>query len=146
MAAVASGIMAMIGAVAVLAVIVGAVTGSLFWKAKRGLALGGLSVVGVYLLAVLAFLKISWLGAVLFGATPLILTFLVSYLAARLLKVRANLRPIWATLAALSAALIVGFFYLLLLKFNLWASVWIAVGLDAFLMLLAIRNWKLAPQ
>jgi hypothetical protein len=138
--------MAMIGAVACLAVIVGAVTGSLSWKAKRGLALGGPAVVCVYLLAVVAFLEISWLGAVLFGATPLILTFLVSYLAARHLKVRANMRPIWATLAALGAALIVGLFYLLLFRFNLWASVWIAAGLDAFLSLLAIRNWKLAPQ
>ena len=136
----------MIGAAAVLAVIAGAAGGAALWKAKYGLALGGPSVAGIYFLAVVFFLEISWLGAVLFGVVPLVMTFLVSYLTARHLIMRAKLRPIGAALAALVTALIVGFLYLLLFRISLWVSVWIAAGVNAYLMFLAIRNWKLAPQ
>ena len=144
MGAIASGIMATIGAAAILAVIAGAAGGAFLWKARGGLALGGPALAGTYFMVVLFVLEISWLGAVLFGIVPLALTFLTSYLAACHLTMRAELRPLWAALAALVIALIVGFLYLLSLRIDIWMSTWIAVVINACLVLVAIRNWKLA--
>lgn len=143
---VAYGIMAMIGGATVLAIILGAASGSTTWQTKRGLTLGLPTVVGVYLLAGVALINFSWLGVALFGIAPLVLTFLFSCLTARYLNVRANLRPIWSALIALIVTSIVGGIYILLLRFNLWVALWMGAGLDVLLILFTIRKWNIVLE
>ena len=147
MEVIAAGARVMVATAATAAVIVGAIGGAIVWRGGNRLTLGGLSAVAVYFLAATDFLGFAFLTlAVIFGIPILVLSFLISYLTARHLKSRTSLRLMWATLAAVGSALTVGFLYLLLFRLSLWAPVWIALGADACLILLAIRSRKLVPQ
>ena len=146
MAPVAAAAYATIGATALLAVIIGAVGGAVLWRARHGLALGGLFVVGAFFVAFAAFIGFSWRGALVFGVIPLILTFLISFLAARQLRTRANFRPIWASLAALGTALILGLLYMLLFRIDPWVQAWVGAVLDVGLAWLAIRDRTTRPR
>lgn len=137
---------ASIAGAAVLAIIIGAVSGAVAWRVRHGLVLGGLLSIGAYLLVLAIDGGLHWLrGTAVFGGPPFVLTFLISYLAARYLTARANLRPLWATVAALASALVIGCLYLLWFRFGLlrsspWEPIWIAVGADACLLFVAIRG------
>jgi hypothetical protein len=147
MEVIAAGARVMVAMAATVAVIVGAIGGAIVWRGGIRLTLGGLSGMLVYFLAATALLGFSFLTlAVIVGIPILVLSFLISYLTARHLRSRTSLRLMWATPAAVGSALTVGFLYLLLFRLSLWAPVWIALGADACLILLAIRNWKLVPQ
>lgn len=148
MEVIAVGFKVLVASVVVTAVIVGAMSGAVFWRAKNGLVLGSLSALGVYFLAVAIDLDLLPWGklTLVFGVPPLIMTFLMSYLTARHLKARSKLRPLWASLAALGGTLIVGFSYGFLFRIGFEAPIWTALGADAGLILLTIRNRRLVLQ
>jgi len=72
-----------IAGAAVLAALIGAVSGAVVWRVRHGLVLGGFLSIGAYLLVLVIDGGFSLRGAAVFGGPPLVLTFLVSYLAAR---------------------------------------------------------------
>ena len=147
MEVIANGFMIMATITAMAAVIMGAIGGSIVWRVKSGLALGSLSTMGLYLLPAVAFLGFPWVAVVVFfGIPPLMLTFLTSFLAGHHLDARANLPPIWATLAALGSALTAGALYLLLFRFSMQASIWVTLGAVVCLILIAFKNRKVAPR
>jgi len=149
MEAVANGVVILVTIVAMIAIIVGALGGTIVWRIKRGRALGIFSVMGAYFLVAAIFLGFSWLTAgmaVILGLPSLILTFLISFLTAHYLETRANQHPIWFTLVTLGSALIAGFLFLLLLRFSFQSFIWITLGADAYLILLAIESRKLAHK
>ncbi len=141
--------LASIAGAAVLAVIIGAMSGAVAWRVRHGLVWGVLSSIGVYLLLLAIDRGLHSLrGGAVFGGPPLVLTFLISYLVACHLKTRANLRSLWASLAALASALVIGYLYLLWFRFGLlrsspWEPIWITVGADTYLLFVTIRGRNL---
>lgn len=141
----AVGAIVSIAGTAALAVIIGALSGAVVWRVRHGLIWGGLLSISAYLFVFAIDGDFSLRGAAVFGGPPLVLTFLISYLAARQLTARANLRALWATVAALASALAVGTLYLLWFRFGLlrsspWEPIWTAAGADVCLLLVAIRD------
>lgn len=145
MEVVANGFKILTASVVVTAVTIGALSGAVAWRIKNGLILGGLSALGVYFLAVAMSLNLlSWFKLVLlFGVPPLIMTFLISYLTALHLKAHGKLCPLWASLAALGGALILGILYGFLFRVGFEVPIWTALGVDACLILLAVRRRRL---
>jgi hypothetical protein len=106
----------MVATAAVLAVIVGALTGVLAWAMKVNLLWGGACAVAAYLATLTLLGSYSFTAATVVGGPPLILTVVTSGVTARFLDARAKLwRPVTALLA-LVCALLVGFLFLLLLR------------------------------
>jgi hypothetical protein len=141
MAPVAFGFMILIGAAAVLGVVVGAIGGAVVWRARINLVLGGLLTAGAYLLVLVVdypgdftFLraKLTW------GAPPLSLAFLIASISARWLEARTALRPTWITLAACGVSLGLGFLYLSLFRFDRETRLVGALVADVGLMLVLI--------
>jgi hypothetical protein len=73
------------------------------------------------------------------------LTFLVAALATNYLEQRLGLRPVFATLAALGAALFLGAMYAMPMRYGWWAladwrTVWIALAILSCLIIVSIRR------
>ena len=143
MAPIAFGFMILIGAAAVLGVVVGAIGGAVVWRVRLNLVLGGLLTAGVFLLVLVAdhpgdFL---WLRAKLtWGIPPLSLAFLIASISARWLEARTALRPTWITLAACGISLGLGCLYLLLFRIDLEAPLRVALVADVGLIVVLIWN------
>ena len=132
---------------AMAALILGAMTGAVVWRLKSSLFLGGLLSLAIFVLAATVFLGFRSLTvAVIYGIPALIMTFLISHLAANAWNVRLNMRALWATLAGIGTALVAALLYLLMLRFSALAAVWVALGADACLIPLAMRNRKVVSQ
>lgn len=144
MGVVAAGFMNLVVTTVLVAFIMGAMGGVIAWRVRRSLVLGGVFAAASYLLVALVYLGVPSLAllAVLYGIPSLALTFLISFLTARQLEVRANMHPIWATLSAFGCALMAGCLTVVLFRFSYWAPVWVVLGTDACLILFVIRNRK----
>src|SRR5438552_12847513 len=133
MAPIAFGFMILIGAAALMGVMVGAIGGAVIWRMRMNLVLGGLLTAGVYLLVLVAdhLGDFLWLRAKLtWGIPPLSLAFLIASVSARWLKARTRLHPTWTTLAACGVGLGLGFLYLLLFRIDLEAPLAVALVAD----------------
>src|SRR3954447_25395146 len=124
----------MVAALAVQAVLFGAFGGAIAWAIRAGLLWGGLLTAASFLAAAvpLGFYRLE--PAVLYGMPLMTLTFLTAWLSARSLETRAAWRRVWAALAGLAAAVVVGFLWLLPSRLDLWAPVWLALGADVGLV------------
>ena len=140
MAPVAAAGYVLIAALAVTAVMAGAVGGALAWAVRGRLLLYGLLTVAGYLAVTVLFDSYSIKGAVAF--IPLVvLPFLACWVIARALEARARWRHAWATLVALGGALLLGFLCLLLSRiYFVWGPVLAALAADACLILYIYRT------
>lgn len=141
MEVIANGFIALATATATASIMMGAVSGTIVWKVKKGLVSGGLSTIGLYLIAAIAFLGFPWVAVIMpFGVPLLIMTFLISFLIGNHLETCGKLSPILATLTALCSALAVGALHLMLFIFSMQASIWVSLGAATYLIIFAIRN------
>jgi hypothetical protein len=144
MAPVAYGILALIAGVMVVAVVVGATGGVINGRLRGELSLGAVVVAAAYVLLLMVLESRSTWRFAVFGLLPLMLSFLTGSVTTRLLQT-AGLRPVLAMLAALGGALLVGFSYLMLVRFG-WleltdpGTAWVALAAFAALSVLSI--WK----
>lgn len=116
MAPIGYGMLAMVAGVVVVAVLVGTVGGVINGRLKGELSLGAIVAGGTYFLVVILLESWSFAKIALFGALPLLLTFVVGSITTLFLETRFRLRPVLASLAALGSALFVGTLYLALIK------------------------------
>src|SRR5262245_49506825 len=133
----------MIAAAAVLAVMVGALGGAIASALRAGLLLGGVLTAGAYLADLVFIESVGLKTATLF--LPLVaLTFLTSWLTARLLEARLGLPRVWAASLAFVCALLTGFLCMLLGRVGLLIPVWAALaadlGLIGFIVIPRIRK------
>lgn len=98
-------------------------------------SLGRALVAGGHLAATGFLASYSLKAAALFGIPALVLTLLISWLAARYLEVRAQWRSVWAVLAAICCALIAGFLCGFLFRLSMWAPAVFAATTDVVLIL-----------
>jgi hypothetical protein len=117
------------------AVIVGAFAGAIAWAVKRNLLWVGPLLAGGHLAATGLLASYSLKAAALFGIPALVLTLLISWLAAGYLEVRAKWRPMWAVLAAICCGLIAGFTCRFLFRLSMWAPPAFAATTDVVLIL-----------
>ena len=137
--------LAMVGGAILVAILIGAVGGAINGRLKGELSLGAILVVGTYFLMVTSLESWSSWKIVFFGMLPLILSFLVGSLTTQFLETRFGVRPVFATLAALGSALLVGFLYLMLITSGWWAladpsTAWIALAALSYLIILSIQK------
>ena len=140
---IAAGFMILIATAALLGVIVGAIGGAVFWRFRVNLLTGSLltALAYVLLLVVESEGRTSWVKVkVVWGTPALMLAFLLTSLLAPWLASRTALRPTWTGLISLGLTWAMGFVYLLLFRVSLAAPPWVALGADACLLLLLIRN------
>ena len=130
----------MVAAAAVLAVIVGAAAGAIAWLLNARLLLLALVAAGVYFVDRVLLGSANLWSAAVIGMPPLILTVLVSWLTARYLGARWQLRRIPAALAGLGCALLLGFLWGFLFRLGLWLPVWIALAADVCLVAVFYRR------
>jgi hypothetical protein len=146
---VAFGFLATIVGTVVFAVVADALIGAVVWKLRFSFAWGCLGA-GIYLVVTPPFVDFAFLAFGRLSAPPLIMTLLTSYLTARYVRVLHHVRAVWATIAALGCASILGAFYLFLFTHlfmtSFWKPILMAVGADACLLVLAIRSRHLVPQ
>jgi hypothetical protein len=144
MAPIAAAVYATAAAAAILGVVVGAVAGIVVWRLRWGLLAGGPAVVGIYVLLAIALLGSFWLNlSLVFGIPPLLQASLLSWTIARQLETRARLRPLWIALAAPGCSLAMGVLCLLAGRLNLYAPIWLALGIVACLIVWAV--WQRKP-
>ena len=144
MAPVAAAVLATAAAAAFLGAVVGAVAGIVVWRLRWGLLAGVLAVVGIYVLLAIALLGSFWLRlSLFFGIPPLLQASLLSWTIARQLEAHTRLHPFWNALAALGCSLATGMLCLLAGRVNLYAPIWLALGIVACLMVLAV--WQRKP-
>lgn len=117
------------------AVFVGAFAGAIAWAVKRNLLWIGPVVAAGHHAATGLLASYSLKAAGLFGIPALVLTLLISWLAACYLEVRAKWRPMWAVLAAICCALIAGFMCGFLFRLSIWAPPAFAATTDVVLIL-----------
>lgn len=143
MAPVAFGALAWIAGMVVISVFTGAVIGAAVWRLKSGL-IWGAACVAVYLLVAPKLCDAALVPFARLNASPLILTFLSSYLAARRLRARGRKSAVWVTVAGFGCGLAVALLYMILFRAlfmtNPWRPVLIAFAADVCLVLLAIRT------
>jgi hypothetical protein len=73
----------------------------------------------------------------------MILTFLISSISALWLASSVTRRRIWVTVASIGIALVPGFLYLMLFRISLTAPRVVALGADAFLVVILIASRKI---
>lgn len=135
----------MIAGVMAVAVVVGAAGGVINGRLRGEFSLGAVVVAAAYVLLLMVLESWSTWRFAVFGLLPLMLSFLTGSVTTRLLQTRAGLRPVLAMLAALGGALLVGFSYLMLVRFG-WleltdpGTAWVA--LTAFSALIVLSIWK----
>jgi len=137
--------LAMVAGAILVAILIGAVGGAINGRLKGELSLGAILVVGTYFLVVTSLESWSSWKLIFFGMLPLILSFLVGSLTTQFLETHFGLRPVFATLAALGSALLVGFLYLMLITSGWWAladpsTAWIALAALSYLIILSIQK------
>ena len=148
MAPVAYGVLAKIAGIMVVAVLVGVVGGVINGRLKGDLSLGAILAGGTYFLLVILLESASSGKFALFGALPLLVTFVVGSVTTRFFETRFHLRPVLASLAALGCALFAGFVYVMLVRvewvaLTSWGSVWIAGAVLSCLIMLSIwKRWR----
>ena len=130
----------MIGAAAALALILGAFAGAIAWAAQRSLLLFFLLAAAGYFGETVLLGSARLAPAAVIGIPFLILTLLTSWLTARYLEAHARLRRIWAALAGLCGALVLGFFSGFSLRLGVSAAVSLALTADACLIVLFFRS------
>jgi len=140
MGAVAAGFYVTVAAAAIVALIIGAIHGAIFWRVRSGLALGSLVSLVVYLVVAFAFFGIFTLGAIFCGIIPLTLSFLSSYLIASYFNKSKGLRPIWSSIAAFSSSLAVGVLYMLSFRAGLWVPLVLGLVANGYLASLVIKS------
>jgi hypothetical protein len=139
MAPVAAAVFATVAAAAFLAVVVGAAGGIVVWKMRWGLLAGVPAVIGVYVLLAIVLLGGFWLRlSLFFGMLPLLQALLLAWFIARQLEALTRLHPFWTALVALGCSLATGMLCLVTGRLNLYAPVWLALGIVACLILLSI--------
>jgi hypothetical protein len=77
---------------------------------------------------------------------PLLQALLLAWFIARQLEAHTRLHPIWTALAALGCSLVTGMLCLLTGRLNLYAPMWLALGMVACLILLSIWHRKPASR
>ena len=141
MAPIAAGFILTIGIAALIGIFVGALGGAVVWRLRVNLVVGGL-------LTALAFVVLLILEnggrrltlGIVWGTPALLMAFLLASLLAPWLASRIRLRPTWTGLIALGLVWALGFVYLFLFRVSLTAPPCVALGADACLLLLLIRN------
>ncbi|MGH7725701.1 MAG: hypothetical protein ACREOU_09750 [Candidatus Eiseniibacteriota bacterium] len=136
------GFMVLVATAMTVAVVLGAIAGTITGMRRIDLSVGALTALGLYLLS--AVLLGFRLGAAS-GILPLILTFLAGSLVGRSLERLQHLHWIWRTLTALGSALVVGFLYLLPIRLGAWWLAyprlsWIGVAVLGYLIFLSLRR------
>jgi peptidoglycan/LPS O-acetylase OafA/YrhL len=124
---------------------VGALGGALAWAVRRSPLWVLVLVSGCYLAGTEFLGSFNLKTAALFGMPALVLTFLISWLAAYYLGTRRRWRRIGASLAAICFALMVGVAWGFLFRISIWAPVVCAIVADAIVLLaiLTSRGLKL---
>jgi hypothetical protein len=144
MAPVAAAVFATAAAAAFLGVVAGAIAGIVVWRLRWGLLAGALAVVGIYVLLAIVLLGSFWLRfSLFFGMPPLLQASLLSWTIALQLETRTKLRPLWTALLALGCSMAIGMLCLLTGRLNLYAPIWLALGIVACIMVLAV--WQRKP-
>jgi hypothetical protein len=135
-----------VAAATVLGAILGALAGAIAWAVQRSLLLFFLLVAAGYFAETVLLGSAGLAPAAVIGIPPLILTLLTSWLTARYLEAHARFRRIWAALAALGCALLLGFLWGFSLRLGLSAAVSLALTADACLFVLFFRSRKANAQ
>ena len=130
----------MVTSAAILAMILGALAGAIAWPIRCSLLWPALLAAAAYLATTVILGNAALWPAVVIGLPPLLLTLLTSWLAASYLEERARLRRIWAALAALGCALLVGFLWGFSFRLGLWVPAYLAIAIDACLIVLFYRR------
>jgi hypothetical protein len=125
----------MIAGASVLAVFLGALGGAIAWVFKLRLLWGGLMAAAGYFTETVVRGLFAFHAAAFIGLPPLILTLLVSWLAARTLEGRTKLRRIWVALLALVIAILIGFLCLLAGRIHILAPAYVTLAADALLVI-----------
>ena len=134
----------MIAAAAVLAMLLGSLAGAIAWLSRCSLLWPGLLAAAGYL-AETVFLESAAPGpSAVIGLPPMLMTMLISWLVAGTLERRAGLGRVWAALAGLGAALLLGFLWGFSLRLGLWPAVSLALITDACLFLVILMRRKRA--
>lgn len=120
------------------AVMVGAFAGAIAWAVKRNPLWLGLLLAGGHLAATGVLASYSLKAATLFGIPALALSFLIAWLTACYLEVRAKWRRMWVIPAAICWALIAGVLCGFLFRLGLWAPPIFAVAADVILVLVLL--------
>lgn len=145
----AVGYLVLIGAAAVLGVLVGAVGGAVVWRLRINLALGAALTACVCLLifVVEGHGNLTWLGTkLIWGIPSMTVAFLVSSVCARRLESRTALSPIWTALAACGLGLVLGMLYLFLFRLSPGAPLLAAPAISAGMILVLIRSRRALPS
>lgn len=130
----------MVASAAVLAAILGAAAGAIAWLLNARLLLLTVLAAGAYFAERVLLGSASFWSSAVIGMPPLILTLLISWLAARYLAARRQLRRIPAALAGLGCALLLGFLWGFLFRLGLWVPVWVALAADVCLVAVFYRR------
>lgn len=137
----------MIAGASVLAVFLGALGGASAWVLKLRLVWGGLGAAAGYFTETVVRGLFGFHAAAFVGLPPLLLSLLISWLAARYLEGRTRLRRIWVALMALIIAIVIGFLCLLAGRIHILAPVYVALAADALLVaMLLYQTWKTFRQ
>ena len=132
----------MFAALAVMAVMAGALGGAVVWWFRIGIAWGGLLTAGGFLAWTVLLESYSLKGAVSLGFPLATLTFLAAWLVAGALEARTKWRRIWTALAASGSALLAGMLCMLTARIHLWAPVLVALPVDVCLVWLVFLGRK----
>lgn len=130
----------MMAGAAVLALLLGAIAGSLARAIRRGFAWMALLAAAAYFATTVLTQSFSLVGAAAFGVAPLVLTFLASWLTAGYLETRMKLRRLWAALAAFGAAVAAGSLWLLSFRLGVWAGIGLVLAADMLLIVSAVLS------
>jgi hypothetical protein len=137
----------MIAGASVLAFFLGALGGATAWLFKLRLIWGGLGAATYYFTETVVRGLFAIHAAAFIGLPPLILTLLVSWLAARYLEGRTKLHRVWVALMALVFALLIGCLVLFAARFHIFAPVYVALAADSLLVIAFLyRTWKTSHQ
>ncbi|HZO02486.1 MAG TPA: hypothetical protein VFB93_14925 [Burkholderiales bacterium] len=131
-----------IAANAVLAVMLGAFAGAIAWAVRGSFASAALIAAAAYFGAAVVFGSSRLEAAGIVGVPPLILTFLIAWLAAGYLEARARLRRAWAALLGVGCALLLGFLWGFVFRLGLSAALYTALAIDVGLIVLACLSRK----
>jgi hypothetical protein len=127
---------AIVASAAVLAVMLGAFAGAIGWATKARVLWAGLLAAAIYLATAVLWESHRLEAAASIGIPPLILTLLIAWLTAQYLETRAKWRRIWAALAALGGALLLGFLWGFSLRLGLREAILMALAADVCLLVL----------
>jgi hypothetical protein len=126
----------LVATLAVEAVILGALAGAILWAVGVRLLWAAPVAAGAFLVVTVLLGSYRLEPAAVYGIPLVMLTFLTAWLIARYVERRAKWPRIWAMLAALGGAILVGFLWLLQSRLGLWTPVATALVADVCLIAL----------